>query len=195
MAWNSPLQINWWFSKWRHLLGAWARCYNLAVTCLIIKGKETNKDFCPGAKGGWISVRREKSQTGSKMISIPWSQVSPGHGLAPIINKPDPLYLHIIYSLLIIEGGNRSCHSEHLSWAPWGGKGYLYQRNIPAWGIPTRWNSAIKRRQWSTLLWILLRHSSLCIQSKDLFNQEYKKLFLHLFGNNRGHAFLGGNYN
>lgn len=32
------------------------------------------------------------------------------------------------------------------------------------------------------------------IQSKDLFNQEYKKLFLHLFGNNRGLEFLGGNY-
>lgn len=39
------------------------------------------------------------------------------------------------------------------------------------------------------------RHSYLCIQSKDLFNQEYKKLFLLLFGNNRGYEFLGGNYN
>lgn len=66
---------------------------------------------------------------------------------------------------------------------------------LPAWGVKTRWNSAIKRRQWSTLLWILLRHSYLCIQSKYLFNQEYKKLFLHLFGDNRGHEFLGGNYN
>lgn len=48
----------------------------------------------------------------------------------------------------------------------------------------------LKGRRRSTLLWILPRHSYLCAQSKDLFNQEYKKLFLHLFGNNRGHEFF-----